>query len=1405
MRKFLSLVLALAMAMSLVVVNTSAAEYEDDSDISYDEAVAVVSAIGIVEGDENGNFNPTEGLSRRAAAKIICNLILGPTTAAELHADTRPFSDVAIDNKFAGYIAYCAQQGIISGYADGTFRPTAPLTGYAFMKMLLGALGYDQNIEQFVGENWSINVAKQAIGIGLNEGLVDEFNGVDNVTREEAVLYAFNTLKATMVDYDNKISANVNGAEVVISNNTAKPVDWKEGINEDGNIWRDGFVQFAEEYFPDLVRHDGDTKFMEPANVWTYDKTEIGTYERKDLLVTDPYTTGVSGRDLYDLLKSGVIKENDFDAYLDGADNEGTGVGEVEKDDLVRSNTSDLGSTGNGVLTKVYLDTDKELITLVSINTYLAKATNDYNEDSEYATLQVYDGITNSKAHTTPYNVDVEEVPNVVDVTSGSFYAVNVSFRDNPTRGEVVVLGDVDILEDSTISEYSSDDGNDDTHEAKVTKLTTGGEEYSANEKAFYDDEILYQYNENLLTDNTYNVYLDQYGYFLGVDLFEGTKNYVFITGFDRNSSNLAVKTATAGAIFLDGTMENIEVNVTATDSNIEDAWDDFENGKNNADLYVKWSTQGYENREGSGTGAWADLNKYGINGIYNLNQWYTYTVNDAGVYTLKPAVRSTVTGYGTLPVDPDAEDTVIRTDNLSVRDDEGITGRVYGEDATVFLTVDLDEVDTSKGAYAITDVNGVYTGVQNVDLIVNTEDEEAVVERQVYTVFDSDGYVIAAVVIGEAQGATGNYAYVLSQAKSEGRDEDGTYYWTFEAVLEGEKQTLTARGDYDSTIKQMQKGDVVELRFDGDYVVNAKKVPYADMYTYYGTDVDGEDIYFITSKTLTGVSPANTHPTLVNLQGNTLYVTDRADWGLGIARDAKAVVIQKENGKTEINNFPDVLSAFNHLADYNAPNTPDVKDYNGTIMAVLNSSGAAEWIVFDSNGELKTGTDTGYGQQGNLTTALANGYSDTTYGVDLDGSRANVTFTVNEYGLMSATVDYTAPEWVPAGATVTLSNVPVLYYGATTVNTVTFTGIVGADGKATLYYASSTPFEYSPFTASALSFGAVPAGHETFSEVDVIYRDANDLDRDISGLLDYTNGDTSATLGTGDTLKIKLPNTSPSTAQATVDVVDGSTTLTATGNPYLNNGANSLSSGYETHGTATITSDGPVVVTLGLGNLSNIYSVTTATGIPAGVFSNTGSAPTGVAVSSFGADAADNAVLKVWTTAAANNLKEYNPVTFQAQITDADAWTAPAYDVRLTLSTGAVVVIPAVATGGSAKAAADAIRMPDGNVTITGITVTPKPALQVLDVVGSGNTITVTFNTEIDAATASEYVLTPTMTPDTVVFGANHKIVIITLNQNVSTVTSLQINGVANALNTSNTVTETWNGVNGDFVDPTP
>ena len=71
MKKFLSLVLALTMAMSLVTISAGAKDFTDDSKITYKEAVDVVSSLDIVDGYTDGSFNPTNTLTRGAAAKII--------------------------------------------------------------------------------------------------------------------------------------------------------------------------------------------------------------------------------------------------------------------------------------------------------------------------------------------------------------------------------------------------------------------------------------------------------------------------------------------------------------------------------------------------------------------------------------------------------------------------------------------------------------------------------------------------------------------------------------------------------------------------------------------------------------------------------------------------------------------------------------------------------------------------------------------------------------------------------------------------------------------------------------------------------------------------------------------------------------------------------------------------------------------------------------------------------------------------------------------------------------------------------------------------------------------------------------------------------------------------------------
>ncbi len=172
LKKFLALVLAMVMAMSLMItVNASDAEdYKDFSGVTeeFEEAVQVLTGMGIFKGDDNGNFNPGKALRRSEAAAIMYRLVTGDVKdeRADLHVGVANFSDVNDDDWFAGYVGFCADKGIIKGRDDGRFDPHANVTGYEMLAMLLRAVGYGKNNE-FTGDDWMIPTGSAATDLGI--------------------------------------------------------------------------------------------------------------------------------------------------------------------------------------------------------------------------------------------------------------------------------------------------------------------------------------------------------------------------------------------------------------------------------------------------------------------------------------------------------------------------------------------------------------------------------------------------------------------------------------------------------------------------------------------------------------------------------------------------------------------------------------------------------------------------------------------------------------------------------------------------------------------------------------------------------------------------------------------------------------------------------------------------------------------------------------------------------------------------------------------------------------------------------------------------------------------------------------------------------------------------------------
>ena len=77
LKRALSLALAAAMLIGMMVVGASAAEYKDEASIKNEEAVEVLSGLGVIGGDQNGNYNPTATLTRAEFCVMIANALTG--------------------------------------------------------------------------------------------------------------------------------------------------------------------------------------------------------------------------------------------------------------------------------------------------------------------------------------------------------------------------------------------------------------------------------------------------------------------------------------------------------------------------------------------------------------------------------------------------------------------------------------------------------------------------------------------------------------------------------------------------------------------------------------------------------------------------------------------------------------------------------------------------------------------------------------------------------------------------------------------------------------------------------------------------------------------------------------------------------------------------------------------------------------------------------------------------------------------------------------------------------------------------------------------------------------------------------------------------------------------------------
>ena len=195
LKKVLALVLAFACAFTMFA---GAASFTDEADIQAKDAVNMLTALGVIEGYEDGSFDPDGVVTRAEMAKMIFVVRNNTIDDSAYANNTSKLTDIT--NHWAkGYIKFCESQGIIAGYGDNTFKPDATVTGVEAAKMLLVLTGYDADKAGLTGHNWSTNTLKYAGSAGI---LDDVNSGLESgLPRQYAAQMIYNTLDTNRVKW----------------------------------------------------------------------------------------------------------------------------------------------------------------------------------------------------------------------------------------------------------------------------------------------------------------------------------------------------------------------------------------------------------------------------------------------------------------------------------------------------------------------------------------------------------------------------------------------------------------------------------------------------------------------------------------------------------------------------------------------------------------------------------------------------------------------------------------------------------------------------------------------------------------------------------------------------------------------------------------------------------------------------------------------------------------------------------------------------------------------------------------------------------------------------------------------------------------------------------------------------
>ena len=768
LKRALSLALASVMVIGMMVVGASAASYDDFSDkdkIVNTEAVQMLVELGVINGKDDGTYDPTGIVTRAEMAKMICVVLNGGKDPSLGSTVTNSYTDT-VGHWAAGYIEYCTQLGIVAGDGAGKFNPNATVTGSEAAKMLLVAMGYKSEVEGFTGSNWAIGVNVRANQKGLYSDLsisVDE-----GLTRDSAAQMVYNALDAGVVSYDYTLvtdGSTISSSPTLIDNNNKTLLEDKfNAVKVEGVVVANEYANLSATSVTGSALDEGKTKVIitNADDQSAYAGTEtfavstgadelgrsVAIYVKKNSNAAKAEVLGsaitssdnVVVKDTSDDSIADVADDNDltFDANAQIAYNYG-GLTALTKE--VRD-----ADQKNGI-EKFIIDVDDDGdVDYVLMNTmYFGKVSKYSTKDDGSITIDVNKAWTNADGDAS--NLSADDKADVVgfdDVAENDYVMaawiggkLYVSAADSVTG----------VLESIKANDSLTVDGT--KYTSSAVKGYRGGDDSIVGAAQYADDDIAVIDTTYLDVEATY--YLDKNGLVVAVgDAAENAGNYAYVWGFGTSDSGI----------------DSDRVKVTLQDG----------------------TTKTYTMTSNSATGTLTTDTTAGSG-----NRIYAYSINSDGEIKLSLPKNGNATNAD---VDFSKGKTTVgtMTDSKNV---SGATQTNYANSSTVFFYVSLKSDDKTIDSVS------VYTGYANAPSVEGVKAEAAYNNAGKMAAASFTGGTVAIKDVADA-------LYITSIVSN------SSDYSTVKAVLAGTDEAVEIKVN-DSTLDDSYKNKIYLYSIDSD------------------------------------------------------------------------------------------------------------------------------------------------------------------------------------------------------------------------------------------------------------------------------------------------------------------------------------------------------------------------------------------------------------------------------------------------------------------------------------------------------------------------------------------------------------------------------------------------------------